>query len=162
MKGVRDMILRKSPWFAQMSVHDESENGQALIETTLSALFLMLLIFGATEFARLAYAAIEVSNAAKAAVQYAAQNSATSGDSGGVQNAASNDAPNLTVTATLQPLSTVCSDGSAYSASTGCTTGFAVTTVTVKTTTTYNPLIHLAGFPGSFTLKGQASQVVGG
>jgi Flp pilus assembly protein TadG len=147
--------------FAYMSPHVGADNGQALVETSLSVLLLMILILGTTEFARLAYTGIEVSNAAKAAVQYAAQNSATSGDAAGAQTAATNEAPNLTVTATLQPLSIVCSDGTVYNTTTGCAAGtFAVTTVTVKTTTSYNPLIHITGFTGSFTLTGQASQVV--
>ena len=139
-----------------------SDQGQALVETSLSVMFFLLLILGVTEFARLAYAAIEVSNAAKAAVQYAASSSATSGDATGVQTAASNEARNLTVTATLQPLSIACSDGSTYSKTTGCATGsFAISTVTVTTTASYNPMIHMPGFGGSFTLTGQASQVVG-
>jgi Flp pilus assembly protein TadG len=138
------------------------QKGQALIETSLSVLFLIFLLLGTTEFARLAYAAIEVSNAAKSAVQYAAQNGATAGDSAGIQTAASNDASNLTVTATVQPLSITCSDGSAYSITTGCAVGtVAVTTVTVKTTATIAPLIHIVGFSGAMTLHGQASQVVG-
>jgi Flp pilus assembly protein TadG len=147
-------------WIDQTS-GPANENGQALIETALSVLFLVFLLLGTTEFARLAYAAIEVSNAAKAAVQYAAQNGATAGDSTGMQTAASNEAPNLSVTVSLAPLSVVCSDGSAYSKSSGCSPGtFAVTTVTVKTTSTYNPLIHIPGFAGSMALHGQASQVV--
>lgn len=141
----------------------KNEKGQALVETSLSVVFFVFLLFGMAEFARFAYAAIEVSNAAKAAVQYAAQNSATAGDSAGVQTAASNEAPNLTVTATLQqPLTTVCSDGSGFSQTTGCAAGtFAVSTVTVTTSTNYDPMIHIAGFARSITLTGQASQVVG-
>jgi Flp pilus assembly protein TadG len=138
------------------------DDGQALIETSLSVMLFVLLIFGATEFARLAYAAIEVSNAAKAAVQYAAQNNATSGDTAGVQTAAANEAPNLTVTAALLPVSIVCSDGSAFSKASGCAAGtFAISTVTVTTTSEYDPIIHIPGFGGAFALSGQASQVVG-
>ena len=137
------------------------DDGQALIETALSVLFFVFLIFGTTEFVRLAYAAIEVSNAAKAGVEYATAKAANSNDSGGVQNAASAEASNITVTATVQPLSTICSDGSAYNTTSGCAAGtFAETTVTVTTTTTFNPVIHIVGFPNTFTLTGQASQVV--
>ena len=139
-----------------------SDQAQALVETSLSVMLFALLIFGATEFARLAYVAIEVSNAAKAGVQYAASSSSTSGDGTGVQTAATNEAKNITVTATLQPLSIVCSDGTAYSKTNGCAAGTsAVSTVTVTTSTSFNPLIHIPGFGGSFTLTGQASQVVG-
>jgi Flp pilus assembly protein TadG len=155
------MILTSLRVFGPKSRMALAEAGQALVETALSVTFFAFLIFGTTEFARLAYAAIELTNTAKAGVQYAAQNSATSADATGVQNAASNEAPNLTVNATLQPLSITCSDGSAYSTSTGCAAGtYAVTTVTVITTTSYDPLIHILGFPGPLTLTGQASEVV--
>ena len=155
------MTLHLFRHIARLKPMAANEDGQALIETSLSVLFFVFLIFGTTEFVRLAYAGIEVSNAAKAAVEYASQNAATAGDSAGAQNAASAEAPNLTVTATLQPLSTICSDGSAFNVTSGCATGtFAQTTVTVTTTTTYNPMIHVAGFPNTFTLTGQASQIV--
>jgi Flp pilus assembly protein TadG len=153
-------VVKRRLWTRLLS-GKEREEGDALIETCLSVSLFALLICGASEFARLAYAAIEVSNAAKAGVEYAAQNNATSADSAGVQTAASNEAPNLTVTATLQPVATKCSDGSAFSTSTGCAAGtFAISTVTVTTSATYNPLIHIAGI-STLTLKGQASQVVG-
>ena len=52
----------------------ESEVGGSLVETALTApLLLTLLIFGSVEFARVAYAAIEVTNAARAGVSYGAQ-----------------------------------------------------------------------------------------
>ncbi len=56
---------------------------------------LVPILIGAGEFARAAYAYIEVSNAARAAVQYGAQNHATSddtvGDTAGMLTAARND-----------------------------------------------------------------------
>jgi hypothetical protein len=64
------------------------------------------------------------------------------------------------VTATSS-LSYKCSDGSTYSGTTQCPLGFVETTLTVNTSATYNPLIHLPGFPGSMTLTGQAIQEVG-
>jgi Flp pilus assembly protein TadG len=48
------------------------ESGQALVELALMMPIMMLLLVGALALARVAYAAIEVSNAAKAAVQYGA------------------------------------------------------------------------------------------
>ena len=58
-------------------------------------------LIGAAEFARAAYAYIEVSNAARAAVQYGAQNDATALDTAGMLTAAKNDyafdANNLTL-----------------------------------------------------------------
>jgi Flp pilus assembly protein TadG len=137
------------------------ESGQSLIEVAVSLPLLLTLLIGSAEFARLAYAAIEVSNAAKAGVQYGAQNSVTAGDTAGIQTAASNEAANLqNVTATGSKAYT-CTDGSAYSAATQCPSSFVETTLTVTTSTTYDPLIHLPGFPGSMTLRGHAAQKVG-
>jgi len=56
------------------------ESGQALVETALTAPILLLMLVGGVEFGRVAYAAIEVANSAKAAVQYGAQNPGTSTD----------------------------------------------------------------------------------
>lgn len=139
----------------------ESESGQALIEAAISLPLLMVLLIGAAEFARFAYAAIEVANAAKAAVQYGAQNGITAGDTVGIQTAASNEAANLTGVTATSSQSYICSDGSAYSSATQCPASFVETTLTVNTSATYNPLIHLPGFGGSMTLKGRALQKVG-
>ena len=48
------------------------ESGGALVETALTMPLLVILVLGAVELARVAYAAIEVSNAARAAVSYGA------------------------------------------------------------------------------------------
>ena len=57
-----------------IKAHGCGEDGQALIETSISASLLILLMLGAVEFGRAAYVAIEVSNAARAAAQYGAMN----------------------------------------------------------------------------------------
>ena len=61
--------------FTAMTRHEE--DGQSLVELALTVPILLLLLLGAAELARVAYAAIEVSNAAEAAVRYGAQNSTT-------------------------------------------------------------------------------------
>jgi Flp pilus assembly protein TadG len=43
--------------------------GQALLELALTVPLLVLILLGAAEFSRLAYAAVEVANAAKAGVR---------------------------------------------------------------------------------------------
>jgi Flp pilus assembly protein TadG len=165
----------------------KSETGQALIETALTLPLLCLILLGAVEFARAVYAAIEVSNAASAAVQYGASGHGPAGDwsvsgstySGGIVNAAVNDAANLTgsnaITVTSISTSCKCADPSAP-APTSCSDNKTcvnsntamVETLTVKTKATYHPLISYFGLgnsgfffgPNAFTLYGQASQVV--
>ena len=57
------------------------ERGQALIETAVSVGLFIVLLLGAVEFGRLAFAAIEVTDAAEAVAQYATQSSATAANS---------------------------------------------------------------------------------
>ena len=72
-----------------------AESGQGLIELALTLPFLMLILLGAAEFARFAWASIETTNAARAGVQYGAQTDITASDDSGMQTAALNDGVNL-------------------------------------------------------------------
>src|SRR3974390_781224 len=95
-------MITKQNRGSSKSARRESESGQGLVELALvSGLFFVPILIGAGEFARAAYAYIEVSNAARAAVQYGAQNGATALDTAGMLTAAKNDyafdANNLTL-----------------------------------------------------------------
>jgi Flp pilus assembly protein TadG len=146
------------------------ERGQAMIETALSSLFLMLLLLGGLEVGMVAYAAIEVANSAKAAAQYAAMNGGawtpTGLDTQGMLNAAQAEAGNLVsrITFTTPPTYTCrCTGGGVANCHTapptGCTSSHLRVTIAVKTQTSYFPLIHALGFAG-VTLKGSAQQEV--
>jgi Flp pilus assembly protein TadG len=157
------------------------DEGQSLVEVAVTLPLLLLLLVGGVEFACLSYAAIEVSNSAKAAVQYGAQEVAYTTDttsSGGMQNAINSEVtkvPGL-AGATLQSATTTltCSDGTVpadgntggpYSAS-DCTGSRPVVTLAVRTKATFtpwaivNPLLKASNIPTSFTLTGYATQVV--
>lgn len=137
------------------------DSGQSMVETALTFPILMLLLLAGAEFCRVAFAAIEVSNAAKAAVQYGAQNRATAQDSTGMQTAAANEAANLTGLTATPSTSCICSDGTASTCSNGDCSGSHIEEVlTVTTSATYDPLIHYPGMSTSFTLSGQAVQKV--
>jgi Flp pilus assembly protein TadG len=136
-----------------------SDAGQALVETALSMSLLVPLLIGAAEFARAAYASIEVSNAARAAVQYGAQNGVTAADTTGMQTAATNDAPNIALGTTTVSTSYICSDGTASTGlNTDCANSHIEEILTVTTTTSFDPLIYLPGIPKTFTLTGRAVQ----
>lgn len=144
-----------------------SDSGQALIETAFIVPVLALILIGAAEFARLAYAAIEVSNAARAAVQYGAQNVVTAIDTTGMQAAAQSDAYNLanltvpTPTTSCQCVTNgvavpdVCTDQLC-----GTAGGYLAQTLQVTTATSFDPLIHIPGLPTTITLQGYAAQEV--
>jgi len=69
--------------------------GQTLIEVALVFPVLVLLLFGAAEYGRLAYIGVEVTNAAHAAAVYGSQNRGYAGDNPGMTLAATNDGANL-------------------------------------------------------------------
>ncbi|MGC1782882.1 MAG: TadE/TadG family type IV pilus assembly protein [Acidobacteriaceae bacterium] len=138
-------------------VFSRRESGQALVELAFTLPLLALLLLGAGEFARLAYAAIETSNAARAGVQYGAQNHVTASDFAGMQIAATDDGtdvPQIVATATHF---CGCANGTVSTCASGdCTGSRIIEYVQVNTTATVDPLIHVPGLPTTFTLNGQA------
>jgi Flp pilus assembly protein TadG len=158
------------------------EEGAAFVELALSLPLLIFMLLGAIEFARCAYAAIEVVNAAHAAAIYAASSTAASTDyacsagscTGGIANAATADSGNLfgvdAVSVTSVTPSCTCANTSytpsSCSDNATCTNNNTamVTTVTVQTQCTYRPLFNakVGGFsyPGPFTMTGNSTQVV--
>ncbi len=134
-----------------------AEAGQALVELALTMPLLALLLLGAAELGRLAYAAIETSNAARAGVQYGAQNHITASDYAGMQVAATNDSPNVPgLTATAIHFCG-CSDGTPSTCSTGdCAGARILEYVQVNTSTTFDPLVYCPGLPRTFTVNGQS------
>jgi Flp pilus assembly protein TadG len=142
------------------------EDGQSLVETAFLVPLLIVVLLGAVEFGRVAYEAIEVSNAAKAAVQYGAQNRTTAIDSTGMKTAAANDAPNVSGLVTNVSTACTCANTqytpSSCSDNTTCSSNGTVNeiTLTVTTSATFTPIIHCPGLPNSITLHGQAVQRV--
>src|ERR1019366_6512370 len=144
-----------------------SAPGQSLVEVALTAPILILMFLGAAEFARIGVAAIEVSNAARAAVAYGAQNVSTAGDSSGIQKAATMDAGDMAASLTATSnASGICSSGALCTGAgssclnTDCATpGDHIETIlTVNTAATFDPLLHVPGIPSTFTLHGHAVQ----
>jgi len=152
------------------------EAGSALVELALMMPIMMFLLVAALEFARVAYAAIEVSNAAKAAVQYGASSVAASADATGMLNAAQSDAQDLQTTAAggtslisfpvAPTLTGVCSDGSACTGTgntctnTDCTGTHIESVLTVQTQATISSPFKLPGLPSTYRLNGRAQQKV--
>jgi Flp pilus assembly protein TadG len=146
------------------------EEGSALVELAISLPLLFLMLVGAAEFARLAYASIEVANAAHAAALYASSSLAASSDAGGISNAATTDSGNLlggnAVSVTSVTTACTCSDTafvpSSCSDNQTCISNNAsmITTVTVQTQAAFSTLIHIPGGSPTFTLHSQSTQVV--
>ena len=137
------------------------EEGGAIAETAMTAPLLVVLVVGSVEFARVAYASIEVVNAARAGVSYGAQSGLTASDTAGITWAATHDGVNIPgMTVTNVSLGYTCSDGTAPTGTPPACSGTAhlVETVSVQTQVKMNPLIHVPGLPATYTLNGSAIQ----
>lgn len=147
------------------------ESGQALVETALTVPVLVLMLLGAVELGQVTYGAIEVTNAAKAGVQYAAMNGGGFTDPNGLAEATRFDAFNLTggtgtnlsSKATLSctcslSTDTVTSCSTTSPGITGCTNSHILATVTVNTWITYSPGFKYLFLGKTFTLHGTAAQ----
>ena len=160
-----------------------NESGSAFVELALVLPLLLLLLIGAVELGRVAYASIEVSNAARAAVAYGSQNPGTAGDNAGMTAAASADAADLTnMGATLNTTANdacvcntgtgtpsvscsnmvqqCCPPGETAHCTAGYYTGTGVVYVQATTTATLSTIFNYPGLPNSFTLNGFAQMRV--
>ncbi len=161
MKLSRPTDRTKQPSARRLLDEVKEERSQAMIEVAVSLPILLLILVGAIEIARVAYASIEVSNAAMAGVQYGTHNAQTAGDVAGIQAAAANDAANITLGTTNVSHSCICSNGSASTClSTDCPGSNIETILTVQTQATFDPGFHVIGLPNSFTIHCQAIQKV--
>ncbi|HWT67227.1 MAG TPA: TadE/TadG family type IV pilus assembly protein [Terracidiphilus sp.] len=169
MSGLKRVLCFRSSNFRS------DDSGQALVEVSIAVPLLFVLLLAAVEFARFAYAAIEVSNAANAAVDYAAGSHTAAADwsvsgstySGGVVTAATTDAANLSsITVTSIANSCVCANTSytptSCSDNSTCSSNNTsmIEAITVKTQTTYDPGFYLPGMAQTITLYGQATRTV--
>lgn len=148
------------------------EEGQALVETAVSMSLLVLMMLGAVEFGRLAFAAIEVNNAAKAAAQYGSQSHVTALDQAGMLQAATSEYSNLTGLSLQSPSGTNgytcnCADTGLAASCTNnslsapaCPGSFVEVNLLVQTQATFDPLIHIPGLAPSYNLVGTAKQKV--
>ena len=146
-----------------------AEGAQALTETALALPMLAVMLLGTFEFSRVAYAAIEVTNAARAAAQYGAMTGGGFLDTSGMLAAAGADAANLSgglswvsgypsVACSCSGTGTAsCAAGTSPS---GCTTSQLMVTVNVKLQYTMSSVLKVPGFPTSYTVYGTASQGV--
>ncbi len=146
----------------------KKSSGQAFVELALVFPVFLLVLVGAVEVGRLAYASIEVSNAARAGVAYGAQSTTTASDINNIRLAATQDAPNLTgMTAVATQACSCESAGGAITPFSSCSitiTNLAtcpnpsriIQYVQVQTTASVPTLFHFPGIASTVTLRGQA------
>jgi Flp pilus assembly protein TadG len=145
-----------------------NDSGQSMVELALSLPLFVLLVLGTAEIANIAWAAIQINNAARAGAQFASQSHLNAAQNGtdspinAISSAAKADAPNfpqMTVTS-----SQVCKCISSAGVDTGlsCTPAACVSPdvitdfVQVNTQASITPFVHYPGLPASYTIKGYA------
>ncbi len=135
----------------------ENDSGQALLEFALLLPVALTVLLGVAEIGRYATASIMVDDAARAGVQYAAQNKVTASDTAQIIQAAQADASeisNLTVTPSDY---CTCADGSSSTCQpTDCQGSRIIEYVKVDTETQLPSLFGYFAFPQTFTVKGKA------
>jgi Flp pilus assembly protein TadG len=135
-----------------------TESGQTLLEVALLTPLLLLLLVGIFEVGRFAYYSIEVSNAARAAVQYGAQSLADAKDNPKISQAATNDSLDLSGLTVNSTVLCACSETpSTYipCPALACT-GHPIVFVKVDTNANITPFFHYPGFPTTFPVNGHA------
>ena len=146
------------------------EQGYSLVEVGLLVSFFGVpLLLGAVEMGRLAYAGIEISNAARAGAAFASQSAADSTDTTDTTTAATNEAydvEGMTVTAPITFC--VCSNApttnvTCSSVATSCTGSgnHGISFVQVNTAATLNPVFRFPGLPSTVTLRGSSTMRIG-
>jgi len=148
-----------------------AESGNALVELAITLPLFALLILGAAEIANLAWASVEVNNAARAGAAYGSISRANAANIPNIELAAQNEAPKLTL-AFPNPPTQVCycvTSGTPGSPDVGCTTtnltsctspSIIQVAVQVNTQAAVSPLVHYPGLPATYTVRAQATMGV--
>jgi Flp pilus assembly protein TadG len=133
------------------------KRGQAAVEWALITPVIALLLAIAGDLMRMYYTSIEVNNAAKAGVQYGAQSPETAADLAGMQQAAKNDAANLSgMTATASMYCECPNSSTTFDCSTTNTCADKRVYVEVDTAATFTLSLRYPGVPSSIQLAGVA------
>jgi Flp pilus assembly protein TadG len=128
------------------------ESGTSVVEFAVVLPLLALVLTGLIDFGRYTYDGILAANAARAAVQYGAQNLEKAADTAGMQSAGLTDAKNLSgLTVTATPYCVI--NGSVAAS---CTAAGAVAYVKVVASGVFSPLVKYPGVPSSVTVTGSA------
>lgn len=140
--------------------HMASERGAALVELAVSMVLMLVMVFGAADFARVYYTAIELTNAARAGAQYGALNTINSSDTATMQSRALAASPEITGYTVGTPTRTCwCANdtGSVHtsqSCTASCSSGqHLVVLVTVSASKTFTTLTQGFGIPRTVTMS---------
>lgn len=134
----------------------KSDSGQALVELAIILPVALALLIGIAEIGRYANECIVVSHAARAGVQYGAQNRVAASSDAQIIQAVQADAPGVTNLTITPSHFCTCADGSSSTCQpTDCSGSRIIEYVKVDTQTEMQSMFAYPGFPKSFTVKGE-------
>ena len=123
----------------------------------LVSVVLILLLLGASDFARVYFLSNEVDTAARAGVQYGASSTSNTVDFTGMQNAALNDAPDIKgMTAVASQFCQCPGTTTTFSCSTKNTCSDKRIYIQVSTTATFTTALPWPGLPKSLPVHANA------
>ncbi len=136
-------------------VHRNSQRGSAIVELTLLVPLFLLMLLGTMDFARVFYTALSVSHAARAGVQYGAQDNEKSKDYAGMQQAAQLAAQDIGALSTVTAGSYCqCANGSKVDCIIGtCNEGSPQIYVIVTAGKIFQTMWNYPGIPHSVALS---------
>jgi Flp pilus assembly protein TadG len=144
------------------------EEGQSIVELSIMAPLLVVLMVGAVDVGSFIYGGIEVGNAAHAAVQYGAQSMSLVMDSAGIAAAGTADAKQLTAFRMSAP-TTYCACDSNQSVTVSCSQTSPAPCpspdrrdlfLKVTASSTFTPIFHYPGLPGSLVISRTSIQQI--
>lgn len=139
----------------------DCESGSALAEIVIVLPMLVLLLIGLIEVGRYGNYTIVTANAARAGVQYGAQNTETAADIAGMQNRALSDGQNISGLSATASNYCECADGSASTClKTDCPTSHRIIYVQLLTSATVPSLTNSPYLPASLRTMTVQSKAV--
>jgi Flp pilus assembly protein TadG len=133
-----------------------SRRGQFAVELALIAPVLAIVLLGSADLGRVFYMSIALNNAARAGVQYGAQNATTAANLTAMQTAATNDAAGISGVSATASEYCQCPTGASFSCSTTNSCSDKRVYVKVVTSGTFTTLINYPGLPHTVSLTGTA------
>lgn len=130
-----------------------NRSGNSFIETAILLPVMLLMCCGATDFARVVYAGIEIANAARAGASFGALGPGNSGNTSGMTQAALADAADLGSTVTASASNFCTCSGSTVPCTTTCSGATPDGYVSVTANYTFNSLIPYPGVPSTVVLS---------
>jgi Flp pilus assembly protein TadG len=156
IRPVRPGLVQRFCASLRNRVRPYFSRGQSAVELALVAPFVVLVLVIAADFSRVFYMSIEAANAARAGVQYGAQSTTKASDTAGMQQAALNDAANLSgLTATASNFCECPPSTSHVTCSSTSCSGMEMY-VQVNTSAQFQTLVHYPGVPTTVTLNESA------